>query len=258
MKVLVKAFVAIFLFSCLVLSTLLSSGCSNETEAESSLPDFTRPVSYPDDGELVLPADMNRRIDKNGWENAMKAEQFTNVTITYYNGDVDKTSGSVSKIDGDKSFEISSGEILDASGSYAYKNDMYFYKKNGKNYRVVLTERINQSTGEVINERKKQEDEEFGGMTPEHIVGDEDSLIAFIAPKFDKFIYSDKISMYTARIMSSDYPEADFGDIEIHVGFKDGKLDCIKYKRLNNENATFRSTYFSEYGTTVIEIPEVE
>jgi hypothetical protein len=197
MKTFVKVFAALFLLSCLVLSTLLSSGCSNETEDESSLPDFTRPVSYPDDGELVLPANMNRRIDKNGWENAMKAEQFENVTITFYENDADKTNKEVTKI-----------------GTYADSGE---------------------SSGNLVYET---------------------TTMAFIADKFDKFIFSEKISLYTARIYAADYPESDIVDMEIYVGFLDGKLDCIKCKRLNEENAVFDAVYFTDYGKTVIESRE--
>lgn len=254
-----KILLALLAFLAMILATLFSSGCDGKREDISVSDVVSRDhVHTSDDGELVLPADMNRRIDAEGWENAMKPEEFENVTMTSYRGDVDKTSGSVVKIDGDKSFEIATGGMADETGSYTVKNDMYFYRENGKNYRVVFSEKINQSTGEVTKETIKQEDEEFGGITPEYLVSGEGSLIAFVSNKFDKFLYSDKISCYAQKIYAADYPETDIVDMEIHVGFLDGKLDFIRYKRLNDENATFYSTYFSDYGKTVIEIPEVE
>ena len=257
MQMFIKSFIALLAFLALILTTLFSSGCSGDNKDGSDNVDYSA-TSFHDDGELILPDDVNRRVDKNGWETAMKIEQFKNVTITSYSGDVDKTNGTVMKIDGDKSFEVANGAMSEVNGdSFSVKQDMYFYKENGKNYRVVLTEKINQATGEVKKERNKQEDDEFGGITPEYLINSEDSLLNFVANNFDKFLFSDKVSLYAARFTPEAYPDSIVSGLEIYVGFLDGKLDCIKYVRIDDETKTFYSSYFSDYGTTVIEIPEV-
>jgi len=186
-------------------------------------------------------------VDEAGWDAAMTAQNFENVTMYAYSLDSAGVPFMSVKIAGDRSYRFSEAEKADSEGpAYRYEHHYYYYTEDGKYYFLDNSTNINTATDASSTRYRVEQTETYEGITAQSFVENEDGLMKKLTGQYSRFTYDEEERLYVGTIEGT--------QAQIEVSFQDGKLVYVKL----NMDDYWQSWEFVDYGTTNVEIPEEE
>lgn len=213
----------LFLFICVIFSvTVMFSSCSKSITVQENTPAQT---TVPEDTSMKIGSDEE-------WRAAFSYEAFSNVTVTRIQTEDNYKSRSIFKLDGFRTYnELSVNDTPFTSSYSELKDGQYVEYVHGEN------------TGwqkKKNNCSEKQWEEKAL------------SLIGFdYTEKFRSAQYDETEKCYVITKDNSNDSQTD------RLFFKDGKLiKCVSEVAFGGSGYTV-TTEFSDYGSTVVELPKV-
>lgn len=212
-------------------------------------------------------------VDENGWKKAFTGENYINVTLTSYWDDNDKTDAEIVKMDEKSGLVYSTGSSggADSNGnSHHTEYEYYFYEKNGESYLRTKATTTEQPSGQVTvkwTDEKNDYGDVFASQLGQIINSLEWSLddeTLALSENYSLFTYDETTGAYRGKITETVERPEGYDDLiysyDITIRFENGKIMEMKYYCVfenENETSVLHSYYFTDYGTTVIELPEM-